>query len=87
MARIKPVIGCFENEAADIVTDGEDGLLRPPRSVEKLATALERLIGDPQRCKEMGRCAQRTAALYSWEKNAQRMIYLLALPQPVNHEN
>lgn len=87
MGRMKPVIGCIENGAAEIVTDGEDGLLIKPRSVTQLAAALEQLIKDPQGCQEMGQRGRLKASLYSWEKNAQRMIDLLALPQSVNHEN
>lgn len=87
MARKKPVIGCVENGAAEIVTDGEDGLLIPPRSVAHLAAALKRLIGDPQGCQDMGHRARRTAARYSWDKNAQRLIDLLAPMQPVKYEN
>jgi glycosyltransferase involved in cell wall biosynthesis len=87
MSRMKPVIGCLENGAAEIVTDSENGLLIPPQSVIHLVAALERLIGDPKMCQEMGRSARRTASNYSWEKNAQRMIDLLAQLPPVTNEN
>jgi glycosyltransferase involved in cell wall biosynthesis len=39
----------------DIVVDGETGLLVPPRDVDSLAAAIERLLADPERRNEMGR--------------------------------
>jgi glycosyltransferase involved in cell wall biosynthesis len=43
------VPGCRE-----IVRDGENGFLVPPRDAESLAKALEVLLGDPLRRKAMG---------------------------------
>jgi glycosyltransferase involved in cell wall biosynthesis len=85
MARSRPVIGCHENGAADIITSGRDGLLIPPRDVAALAEALEKLIENPDLCRDLGREGRKTAEQYSWEHNARRMLALLGMePGPSN---
>ncbi len=42
----------------DIVQHGVTGLLVPPRNVEALADAMQELLGDPERRREMGRRAR-----------------------------
>jgi glycosyltransferase involved in cell wall biosynthesis len=79
MARMRPVIGCLENGAADIVTHDHDGLLVPPRSVTELSGALERLVVNPDMCQQLGRNARTTAEGYSWDHNARRMLKLLGM--------
>ncbi len=39
----------------DMVRDGENGFLVPPRDAQALAQALERMTTDPARCRDMGR--------------------------------
>jgi glycosyltransferase involved in cell wall biosynthesis len=46
---------------AATLPNGECGLVVPPRSPGKLATAMAELINDPQRCKKMGLQARRRA--------------------------
>lgn len=79
MARMRPVIGCLENGAADIITHGSDGLLVSPRSVAELSGALEGLIVNPDLCRQLGRNARSTAESYSWDHNARRMLELLGI--------
>jgi glycosyltransferase involved in cell wall biosynthesis len=79
MARMRPVVGCLENGAADIITHDSDGLLVPPRSVADLSRALERLIVNPDLCRQLGRHGRTTAEGYSWDHNARRMLELLGI--------
>lgn len=81
MARMKPTIGCFDNGAADIITNGIDGLLVPPKDPTSLAIALKRLIENPQLRKELGQHARLTAERFSWDANARRILELLGLPR------
>jgi glycosyltransferase involved in cell wall biosynthesis len=79
MARMRPVIGCFENGAADIVTSGVDGLLVKPRSIPDLADALQKLLENPEYCRELGEQAYETAKRFTWDANVDRMLALLGL--------
>ena len=79
MARMRPVIGCFENGAADIITHRKDGLLVPPREVQALTEALQELIENPDLCSEMGREGRRIAERYSWENNARQVLKLISI--------
>ncbi|MGR6916853.1 glycosyltransferase family 4 protein [[Actinomadura] parvosata] len=51
----------------DVLTDGVDGVLVPPRDVDALATALNRVIADRDLRVRMGRAARRTSRAYAPE--------------------
>jgi phosphatidyl-myo-inositol dimannoside synthase len=55
MAFARPVVGAASGGATDLVEDGVNGLLIPPRDSERLAEALKRLLHDGPLCKELGR--------------------------------
>jgi glycosyltransferase involved in cell wall biosynthesis len=48
----------------DVLKDGVDGLLVPPKDVDALARALQRLVGDEPLRKELGAAAAKTAERY-----------------------
>lgn len=79
MARKRPAIGCLGNGAADIITNGEDGLLVPPKDPEAVALALKRLFDRADLRKAMGERARKTAERYSWDANARHVLDLLQL--------
>jgi len=54
----------------DIVTDGETGILVPPKQPHQLAVALTRLIDDPSLRTRLGRAA-RQRVLEKFERTAQ----------------
>jgi glycosyltransferase involved in cell wall biosynthesis len=54
MAHAKPVVGGAHGGIPDIVEDGVTGLLVPHGNVERLAQALESLLANPSRAREMG---------------------------------
>jgi len=77
MARMRPVIGCLDNGAADIISDGVDGLLIPPHDEVALAQALGCLLSDPEQCRTMGTAGRQTAEQFTWHVNAAKMLELL----------
>lgn len=59
---------------AEIVVDGQTGLLVPPDDPPALAAALDRLADDPARCRALGQSAARRAAeLFSAEANTRKI--------------
>lgn len=61
MAAGRPVVGSRVGGIPEMVIDGETGILVPPRDAATLASALERLAGDPARARAMGQAARRRA--------------------------
>jgi glycosyltransferase involved in cell wall biosynthesis len=53
-----PVIACAGSGAAEVVRQGENGLLVPPRDVEALTTALRSLLKDDLLREKMGAFAR-----------------------------
>ena len=86
MARMRPVIGCFDNGAEDIFTDGVEGRLVPPKDVPALAAALTQLLDDPALCAEMGEAGRATAETMSWDANAKQMLGLLGARDAVTRQ-
>jgi glycosyltransferase involved in cell wall biosynthesis len=61
MAAGKPVVATRVGGVGDAVVDGETGLLVPPRLPAALAAAIEQLLIEPERRREMGAAAARRA--------------------------
>jgi phosphatidyl-myo-inositol dimannoside synthase len=79
MACAKPVIGGAHGGIPDIVEDGVTGLLVPHGDVERLAQALESLINNPSRAREMGaRGRDRLAKTFSFEQFQLRLTQILS---------
>jgi glycosyltransferase involved in cell wall biosynthesis len=62
MARRKPVVASAVGGVPEVVTDGVDGLLVPPRSSLALADALGRLVGSPALREQFGEAGYETVA-------------------------
>jgi phosphatidyl-myo-inositol dimannoside synthase len=85
MACAKPVIGGAHGGIPDIVEEGVTGLLVPHGDPERLAQALESLLNNPSRAKEMGaRGKDRLAKLFSFAQFQLHLTQILenVLAQP-----
>jgi len=78
MALAKPVIGGAHGGIPDIVEDGVTGLLVPHGDVERLAQALEALLNNPSRAREMGACGRdRLAKSFSFAQFQLQLTQIL----------
>jgi glycosyltransferase involved in cell wall biosynthesis len=53
-----PTVGTAAGGVAEIITNGVDGVLVPPKSPDALADALEQLARDPQRRESLGKAGR-----------------------------
>lgn len=67
LASGRPVIASRIGGLADIVVDGESGLLVPPDDADALGRAIRQLLGDRDRREAMGRAALARAEVYRAE--------------------
>ena len=75
MAAGKPVAATAVGGVADVVRDGETGLLVPPRDIEALAGAIVRLARDPAERARMGAAGRQCAAT---RHSAEQLVTNLA---------
>jgi glycosyltransferase involved in cell wall biosynthesis len=59
MTQARPVVATLVGGTAEVVVDGETGLLVPPRDPEALAQAIERLLADPTLRRRLGEAGRR----------------------------
>lgn len=59
-AAAKPAVATCVGGVPEVVTDGRDGLLVPPRSPESLAAGMERLCASPELRMQLGAAARET---------------------------
>ena len=82
-----PVIASAIAGYSDVVSDGVDGLLVPPGDPQRLAEELQRIHYEPERLREMGKAARRSAQRYAWPRVADQVteVYERAIeaPRPV----
>jgi glycosyltransferase involved in cell wall biosynthesis len=77
MAFGRPVVAAAGGALLELVTDGETGLLVPPRDAPALREAVERLLRDPELRERLGR-AGRTRAMerFGWDAVIERTLEL-----------
>ncbi len=81
-----PVVAPRIEAIPEIVSDGETGVLVPPRDVAALARALTDLLGDPVRARLLGAAGRaRVAERFGWDRAAARMIDVLRPARPAEH--
>jgi len=69
-----PIVASRIEGFSEVLTDGSEGLLVPPRDSEALAAALKRLLSDHALRKKMAQQAQKTAKRYDWASVSARII-------------
>jgi phosphatidylinositol alpha-mannosyltransferase len=74
MAAGTPIVASNIEGFADVLTDGQEGLLVPPRNGEALAAALHRLLSDAALREEMGKQGGKTARPYGWDQMSARVL-------------
>ena len=78
MAHAKPVIGGAHGGALDVIQDGMTGWLVPHGDIDRLSVALESLLGDPTRAREMGaRGRDRLVSAFSFQQFQSRLTRIL----------
>ena len=67
-----PVVATRVGGTPDLIQEGRQGLLVPPRAPEELAAAVKRILEDPQRSLKMGEEGRRQVQnLYPSERGAK----------------
>ena len=85
MAHGKPVVAGAVGGLLDLVVDGETGIHVPPRDVEALRRALERLLDDRELRRRLGRAArERVRREFAWERVIDRTLDAYAEASGVN---
>ncbi len=77
MASGIPVIVTDKTGAADLIVDGQNGYIVPPRDSEAIRDRLENLANNPGLLREMGRAARETARSLTFEKFRQQYVSCL----------
>jgi glycosyltransferase involved in cell wall biosynthesis len=78
MAAGKAVVAPRYGPLTEMIADGEEGLLFPPRDLGALVAAVLRLVDRPALRRKLGdAAAARAAASLSWTDNARRVIGVL----------
>lgn len=74
MATGLPVVATRVGGIPEIVTDGEDGLLVPPRDAQSLTASMRRLFETPGLAYRLGAAAASIRNRLSWETNARQHL-------------
>jgi phosphatidylinositol alpha-mannosyltransferase len=73
MAAGVPVVASDIPGYREVVTDGEDGLLVPPRDPEALAAGLVRVLREPELAKRHGEAGRERARTFDWPVVVDRL--------------
>lgn len=72
-----PVVAAGLGQIAEVVRDGETGLLYPPGDLDALTARCDLLLSDPTLRRRLGRAAaEEVHARYTWDHNAARVAEL-----------
>jgi len=71
MAHGRPVIVAEGAGSHDVVRNGVDGFIVPVRDPDAIAEKIDWFKDNPDKLREMGKEAQKTARKYSWDKIEQ----------------
>ncbi|HUK30928.1 MAG TPA: glycosyltransferase family 4 protein [Candidatus Acidoferrum sp.] len=83
-----PAITTRAAGVSEIIHDGVDGvILENPLDSDTLSNWLERLLNDLSLRKQIGDAATKTAALYTWDKNAHQLQIIMEKLLPEKGKN
>ena len=72
-----PVVAAAVGQIAEVIRDGDTGLLYPPGDLDALTAACARLLADSALCQRLGEAAgAEVHANYTWTRNATRIVEL-----------
>jgi glycosyltransferase involved in cell wall biosynthesis len=72
-----PVVAANCGQIAEVIRDGQTGLLHPPGDLDALADACDGLLRNPKRRLLLGQsAAEFVRANYTWDRNASRAVEL-----------
>jgi glycosyltransferase involved in cell wall biosynthesis len=75
MAVAKPIVASRLGQIADVIIDGENGVLVQPGDHLELARAIEKLANDAELRERLGATARSTVVeFYTWKENAARVF-------------
>lgn len=74
MAAGRPIVASRIPGYAEVVQEGAEGLLVPPKEPAALAVALTRLLADAELRRAMGARGRQKAAAYDWSRIAERVL-------------
>jgi glycosyltransferase involved in cell wall biosynthesis len=72
-----PIVGCDVGGVNDVIADGREGLLVPPRDPAALAAAIQRYLEDPKFATSQGQAARNRASQAYAVENTLAKIYEL----------
>jgi glycosyltransferase involved in cell wall biosynthesis len=77
MAAGLPVVASRIGQVAELIQDGESGILVPPGDPVAIAEALDKLYRDPLLCKRLGTKARQTVLeSHTWDATVEHMLNL-----------
>ncbi len=79
MASGRAIVATAIDGFRQVLHDGEEGLLVPPRDAASLAAALGRCLDDPDRRRRMGEAGRATAQRYRWGRVADEVLAVYQL--------
>ncbi len=74
MASGRPVVATAIDGFRQVIRDGEEGLLTPPRDEARMAAALARLLDSPELRRQMAERGRRAAEGYAWPLVTDRVL-------------
>jgi len=79
MAAGRPIIGTNIGGTPQVIIDGKNGLLVPPKDPEKLAHAIERVLGDKKLAIQLADFGAEWAQGFAWEIQTKKYAALLTM--------
>jgi len=77
MAHGRPVVACRGEGIADVIADGETGVLVEPKDVDSLTNALGKLLDDQAYARRLGEAGKALVARsFTWQQSAEKLCQL-----------